>query len=233
MSSETQLRLKTSLRRARTLLSPLNLHWAGIGLLILVNIYILAQMAFLWQSAGDRNADAMAQQRIALKTAQIAALPLHGLDAKLARATDEANQFYTERLPASDSQIAAELGALVKKQGVRLIRAQYVFTPVLAGTPSELTEVRIDASLSGDYRPLVEFINSLERDKMFFVIDGETLSGQQSGTVNLRMRLTTYEQGTGAQHPLAALGKAAEVASAVPGGTGTAGGTGLVGGTGR
>ena len=58
----------------------------------------------------------------------------------------------------------------------------------------ELTEVRIDASLSGDYRPLVEFINSLERDKMFFVIQGETLTGQQSGTVNLRLRLTTYER---------------------------------------
>ena len=50
----------------------------------------------------------------------------------------------------------------------------------------------MDASLSGDYRPLVLFINGLERDKMFFLIDGVTLTGQQSGTVGLRLRLTTY-----------------------------------------
>jgi hypothetical protein len=50
----------------------------------------------------------------------------------------------------------------------------------------------MDASLSGDYRPLVLFVNALERDKMFFLITGVTLTGQQSGTVGLRVRLTTY-----------------------------------------
>jgi hypothetical protein len=185
--------------RVRALLSPLNLHWAGVGLLALVNIYLLAQMGFLWHSAGNRNAGAMAQQRIELTAAGIAAQPLRGLDAKLARSTQEADKFSHQRLPASDSEVAAELGELTRKQNVRLTRAQYMHAPALAGTANELTEVRIDASLSGDYRPLVEFINSLERDKMFFVILGETLSGQQSGTVTLRLRLTTYEQGAVAQ----------------------------------
>ena len=50
----------------------------------------------------------------------------------------------------------------------------------------------MDATLSGDYRPLVLFISSLERDKMFFLINGVTLTGQQSGTIGLRLRLTTY-----------------------------------------
>jgi hypothetical protein len=71
------------------------------------------------------------------------------------------------------------------------------YTPavVLAGSPNELTEEKMDASLSGDYRPLVQFINALERDKTFFVIDGLTLTGQQSGLVGLRLRLTTYLRG--------------------------------------
>jgi len=55
-----------------------------------------------------------------------------------------------------------------------------------------LTGLQMDARLSGDYRPLVEFLNALERDKRFFLIDGVGLTGQQSGTVNLRLRLTTY-----------------------------------------
>ena len=75
---------------------------------------------------------------------------------------------------------------------MKLIRVQYAYAPVLTGTAGELTEARMDASLSGDYRPLVLFVNSLERDKMFFVITGVTLTGQQSGTVGLRVRLTTY-----------------------------------------
>ena len=65
-------------------------------------------------------------------------------------------------------------------------------------------EQRIDARLSGDYRPLMQFLNSLERDKMFFVIDGVTLTGQQSGTVNLRLRLTTYLRGVAPAEPAAA-----------------------------
>jgi hypothetical protein len=220
MSAVTAMRPKVSagsaLEQARTLLSPFNLHWACVGLLALVNLYLLAQMAFLWQSASNHNADAMAQQSIALKTAEIAAQPLRGLDAKLARATEEADKFSRQRLPASDSEVAAELGALTGKQGVRLTRAQYFHASVLAGSAGELTEVRIDASLSGDYRPLVEFINSLERDKMFFVILGETLTGQQSGTVNLRLSLTTYERG-GAPAP-AESAVASEASYATPAG---------------
>lgn len=62
-----------------------------------------------------------------------------------------------------------------------------------------MTEVRIDATLSGDYRPLVQFINSIERDKLFFVINTLTLTGQQTGVVNLRLGMKTYEQGAAAQ----------------------------------
>ncbi len=55
-----------------------------------------------------------------------------------------------------------------------------------------LTEVRIDAAVTGEYRPLALFINGLERDRSFFVIQNITLNGQQNGLVNLRLRLVTY-----------------------------------------
>ncbi|HUD23994.1 MAG TPA: hypothetical protein VMQ60_14205 [Acidobacteriaceae bacterium] len=202
--------------RVRALLSPLNLHWAGVGLLALVNLYLLAQMGFLWQTSGRYNADAIAQQRIELKTAGIAAQPLRGLDAKLARATQEADRFSRQRLPASDSEVAAELGELTKKQDVRLTRAQYTHSPMLVDSANQMTEVRIDATLSGDYRPLVQFINSIERDKLFFVINTLTLTGQQSGTVNLRVGMKTYEQGTLAQDQASAERDTASVAQGGP-----------------
>jgi type IV pilus assembly protein PilO len=187
--------VKSLVESARSWLSPLNLHFAGVGLLVLVNVYLLAHMAFLWKAASSNDAQAVAQQQIALKTAQIAAQPLRGLDAKLEQATAGSDKFYKQRLPATVSEVLAELGALTKKQGVHLIRSQYVYAPVLAGSAGELTELRMDAGLSGDYRPLVQFINALERDKMFFLIDSITLTGQQSGAVNLRLRLKTYLRG--------------------------------------
>lgn len=183
----------------RNWLAPLNLHWAGVGLLALVNIYILAQMAFLWHASSKYNADAMAEQRIELKTAEIAAVPLRGLDAKLATATQESDLFYRERLPASHSEVLTELGVLTKRAGVRLVRVQYTPVTVLAKSQGELSADHMDATLSGDYRPLMLMLNLLERDRMFFVINAVTLTGQQSGTVNLRLRLTTFLRPEGSQ----------------------------------
>ncbi|MBB5337776.1 hypothetical protein [Tunturiibacter gelidoferens] len=169
-----------------------NFHIAGVVALGLVNLYLLAHMAFAWRAANSQNAAALADQMVQMRTAEIARQPLEGLDEKLAQATKDADKFYKQRLPFANSEVAGELGALAKKQGVKLTRVQYAYSPVMDGTVGALTEARMDASLSGDYRPLVLFINLLERDKMYFLITGLTLTGQQSGTVGLRLRLTTY-----------------------------------------
>ena len=126
------------------------------------------------------------------KPADAAAEPLRGVDAKVALSTTQADRFYRERLPLVQSEVVAELGDLAKRNNVRMTRATYTSAVVLAGTENELTEEKIDASLSGDYRPLIEYINALERDRTFFIINGVTLTGQQTGLVNLRLRLTTY-----------------------------------------
>jgi type IV pilus assembly protein PilO len=177
-------------QRVREVVTPLNLHFAGVAALVLVNLYLLVHLGIAWDTAHSQNADAMAQQRVQLKTAQIAALPLQGLDGKLKLSTEQADTFYQKRLPYAESQVLRELGALAKQENVRLQGVQYLHSPVVE-EPS-LVGLQMDARLSGDYRPLVEFLNALERDKSFFLIDGVGLTGQQSGTVNLRLRLTTY-----------------------------------------
>jgi len=178
--------------RTRSLVTRLNLHYAAVAALVLVNLYLLLQIGLTWRAATREDATALAQQTVMMKTAEIAKKPLEGLDGKVVAATTDADKFYEARLPTSYSEVLAELGALTKKQGVKLTRGQYAESPELQGSAGELTEVRMDASLNGDYRPLVLFMNSLERDKMFFLINGVTLTGQQSGTVGLRLRLTTY-----------------------------------------
>ena len=184
-------------QRAQGWLTALNLHWAGLALLAAINLYLLLLMGIAWQRANNQNEDAFARQQVALKTAQIAAQPLQGLDVKLADSNTEAAAFYRERLPDSYSEVAAELGALAQKQHVLLTRVQYSQAAVADDAAGQLTEVRMDANLSGDYRSLVLFINHMERDKLFFLISGLTLTGQQSGQVNLRLRVTTYLHGVG------------------------------------
>lgn len=183
-------------QQVRVYLTRLNLYYAGIVLLVLINLYLLVQMAFAWRTASNQNPAALEQQTIAMKTAEIATKPLEGLDGKLTTATADADEFYKKRLPVAYSDVLAELGSLTKQQGVKLTRVQYAYSPVLNGATGALTEIRMDASLNGDYRPLVLFINSLERDKMFFLIRGVTLTGQQSGSVGLRLALTTYLRST-------------------------------------
>ena len=178
--------------RTRALLTRLNIYYAGVAVLVLVNLYLLVHIGLAWRAATSQDEAAIEQQTVVMKTAEIATKPLQGLDAKLAQATGESNTFYDERLPLADSDVVSELGVLAKKQGVKLTRVQYAEAPVMAGSTGALTEVRMDASLSGDYRPLMLFINGLERDKMFFLVRGVTLTGEQGGTVGLRLGLATY-----------------------------------------
>ncbi len=202
----------------RTLLTQLNLHYAGVGILALLNLYLLVQIGFSWREASSHNEEALAQQGIALKTAEIAAKPLQGLDGKLVTAHAEADAFYRRRLPGSYSEVLAELGVLTTKNAVKLNAVQYAQAPVLGDQDGALTEVTMDASLSGDYRSLVECINGLERDKQFFLINGLTLTGAQSGSVNLRLRLLTYlREPTTAEEPRKA-GLATPIGSETGGG---------------
>ena len=58
----------------------------------------------------------------------------------------------------------------------------------VGGLEPELMEV----GLSGNYTSLARFINAVERDEMFFIIDSVTLGGQANRPVRLDMKLETY-----------------------------------------
>jgi hypothetical protein len=190
-SSSLQRHAPRLTARARALLTAVNLHYAGVAALLVIVLYMVAHLFFLSQSLKAHDADALSQQRTRLTTARLQAQPLRGLDAKIVASNQDADAFYADRLPYAYSEVLSELGRLTQKSSVRLANVQYAQNPVLSGA-NALTELHMDASVSGDYRPIVEFINGLERDKMFFLVNGINLSGQQTGMVNLRIRLITY-----------------------------------------
>jgi len=170
------------------LATVLNLHIAGLALLVLVNLFLLVKLGIAWHDAHSQQPEVVEQEKLAYKALELQAAPLRGLPGKVDVARTDAGKFYGQRVPANYSSIASELGTLAVKNGVRLTRVQYTQSPALEG----LAEIRMDASLSGEYPGLMRFINGLERDKNFFLISGLTLTGQQGGVVNLRMRVITY-----------------------------------------
>jgi Tfp pilus assembly protein PilO len=56
----------------------------------------------------------------------------------------------------------------------------------------DLTEISLDAGITGAYPQIMRFVNGVERDRTFFVIRAMSLTGQQEGLVNLRLRVSTW-----------------------------------------
>jgi Tfp pilus assembly protein PilO len=168
--------------------SPLTWHYLGFAILLAVVIGLAVRLGLDWAATNDRSADALAGKQVELKAMDLATAPMRGLDERIAESRSKMQEFYSTRVPANYSSIALRIGQLEVRSGIRLSRVQYT-----QGKPgSYLTEITMEASISGTYPEIMRFVNSLERDQTFFVIRGMSLTGQQSGLVNLRLRVSTW-----------------------------------------
>jgi type IV pilus assembly protein PilO len=127
------------------------------------------------------------QAELNTKTRQVA--PLKDLPHKVDLANKEITDFYKKRLPAQSSQIATEFGKLASANGVTIEQGKYKLKDE---APGNLQPIEMEYDLSGNYIALAKFINALERDEMFFIIESVTLGGEPHGTVKLDLRLNTY-----------------------------------------
>jgi type IV pilus assembly protein PilO len=121
------------------------------------------------------------------KTKQVE--PLRGLDKKIVLANEQIDSFYAGRLPSQDSAVSEELGKVAAASGVQMGQVKYKLKDP---DPVGLQPLEIEADFSGDYLQLMKFVNALERDKVFFIIESVQLGGEQAGAVKLGMRLETY-----------------------------------------
>jgi type IV pilus assembly protein PilO len=170
------------------LASPLTWHYAGFAVLLIVVIGLSIRLGLDWAATNGRSASALASKQIELKAMDLSTAPLRGLDKRVDEFRSQLEQFYAKRIPANYSSIAMRIGELNVKSGVRLSRVQYSQGP----PGQELTEISMDSGISGEYPAIMRFINSLERDQNFFVVRQMSLTGQQGGVVNLRLRVSTW-----------------------------------------
>jgi Tfp pilus assembly protein PilO len=162
-----------------------------IAMVVMAGIDLLAIALYFSPLIGSAETRRMnlsqLQAELTQKTRQVA--PLKDLPQKVNVASQQISEFYKKRFPSQNSQILTEIGKLASANGVRIEQGTY--------KPSDnitvgLQPIDMEYNLAGSYTSLARFINALERDDMFFIINGVTLGGDPQGPVKLSVKVETY-----------------------------------------
>jgi type IV pilus assembly protein PilO len=178
---------RSSVWRER-LASPLTWHYAGAAVLLAVTIALGVRLGLDWTATNGHSADVLAGKQVELRALEHETAPLRGLDQRIAKSREEMDAFYKKRIPPNYSTISTRIDELGVASGVRLTREEFTQGP----PGNDLTQISMDASITGDYPAIMHFVNSLERDPIFFVIRAMNLTGQQGGQVSLRMQVSVW-----------------------------------------
>jgi len=170
------------------LMAPLTWHYAGCAVLLIVAVGLAVRLGIDWTAIDTHSSDVLAEKQLQLRALDIKTAPLRGLDQRVDASRAEMAAFMQKRISPDYSSISDRMVSLGVASGVRLTRLEYS-----QGAPgSDLTEIQMDAGITGQYPQIMRFVNSLERDNIFFLIRAMSLTGQQGGLVSLRLQLSTW-----------------------------------------
>jgi len=182
MNSE---RMSTWRERLR---APLTWHYVGFAALLVVAVGLAVRLGMDWTAIDTHASDELDGKQVQLRALDIKTAPLRGLDKRVEASRAQMTAFIQKRISPDYSTVSDRVLALAVASGVRLTRLEYA----QAAPGTQLTEIQMDAGITGQYPQIMKFINSLERDQIFFLIRAMSLSGEQGGMVSLRLRLSTW-----------------------------------------
>ncbi len=173
-----------------------------IILIVLGVVDVAAATYLLLPSRNDLTAQRQALNAAEMETQRLTRVvaPLRGVDGKLKQADTDIQKFYKNRLASRYSDVVEEVGKLASRENVSISGVQY---KTESTDIPELLSLKMQADFHGPYSSLAKFINALERDKIFFIIDTVSLAGgssqsgpgQRSGNeVRLNIKFETYLQ---------------------------------------
>jgi len=171
------------LRRTRKKLKTALAVMAGVDLLAAV-VYFSPLVGSAETRRQEMNT---LQTELITKTREVA--PLKDLPKKVVLAGHQITDFYKRRFPTTESQILTEFGKVASANGVKIEQGKNKLKDAEEGG---LEPVEMEWNLAGNYSSLARFINALERDEMFFIIEGVSLGGQPQGPVKLDMKVETF-----------------------------------------
>ena len=107
--------------------------------------------------------------------------------------------FYGREIPSRRSQIDERLDKLSLAAGLSAQSIRYGTETDKNDLPG-IQRIKVDTTVTGDYAKLAHFINSLEQDSLFFIIEKISLTGRdESGggkDVSLQITVNTFLKST-------------------------------------
>ncbi|MGE5325374.1 MAG: hypothetical protein ACM3SW_21075 [Actinomycetota bacterium] len=162
---------------------------------VLAVIDLVLVVYLLWPGSGNASRkareEALKQQEHELS---MEVAPLKDIDQKLIQARVDIAALNKENIPDRWSEISSQLDKLTQKAGVVPQSIHYT-TANESDKKNDLPGVQpisIDTSVTGEYSKVARFINSLEQDKLLFIIQQITLSGRDAGQVTLQIKFETF-----------------------------------------
>jgi Tfp pilus assembly protein PilO len=108
----------------------------------------------------------------------------------------ECDQFEQSLFPASSgySAVRSELGALAGKSGIQLEDLAFKRTEI---ANRGITEVAVDATVDGNYKSVIVFLNALQRSPNLYAVESLTLASDTShqaitNVIKVALHLKTY-----------------------------------------
>jgi type IV pilus assembly protein PilO len=162
-----------------------------IALVLLGIVDAVALTYLLLPSRTDISAqkEALSEAEQQARQLTITVAPLRDVGAKLKKADADINDFYKTRLASRYSEILDEIGKVASNTHVAIGTVAYKESRT---SLSDLQSLEMQADIGGSYSELARFVNALERDKIFFIIDSVSFAGQKEGQVRLTLRFETY-----------------------------------------
>jgi Tfp pilus assembly protein PilO len=169
-----------------------------LAFVILLVLADVALAAYSWQLSSAPHAP---QQQLSVETKQHNLLKADIERAQKIRDNIPATQkecdlFERSLFPASSgySAVRSELGAMAGKSGIQLEDLAFRRTEI---TSRGITEVAVDATVNGNYKSVIVFLNALQRSPSLYAVDTLTLASDTShqastNIIKVALHLKTY-----------------------------------------
>lgn len=165
---------------------------SGVALLVIADV-ALAKYSWDLSSAPQVLEQAEVIQRDLLRADVKRA---QGIRDNIPATQKDCDRFERSLFPASSgySAVRAELGAIARKSGSRLENIAFKQTDIAS---RGMTEVAIDATVNGDYKSVIGFLNGLQRSASLFAVDSLTLAPEtanqaSANVIKVALHLKTY-----------------------------------------
>lgn len=171
----------------------------GVILLVLADT---ALGVYSWQlaSAPQTPQQQVAQQSMQLKVLKGDIERAQKIRNDIPNTQKDCDRFEQSLFPVGTgySSVTSELGDMARKAGVQL---EDVAFKQVDSESRKITEVVIDATVNGDYKNVVAFLNAVQRSNSTYAMDSLTLGSENTqgpaGFIKVAVHLKTYFRTTG------------------------------------